>query len=59
MFFDYLIYPNDKYNADIKTVAVAYIDNEFGVHAKEMVEKNGLREYGALGFELVGVVSMQ
>ena len=56
MFFDYLIYLNDKYNADIKTVAVAYIDNEFGVHAKEMVEKWVKEKYGALGFELVGVV---
>ncbi|HQA48806.1 MAG TPA: ABC transporter substrate-binding protein, partial [Bacillota bacterium] len=32
MFFDYLIYLNENYDADIKTVAVAYVDNEFGVH---------------------------
>lgn len=56
LFFDYLIYLNEKYNAGIKTVAVAYIDNEFGVHAKEMVEKWIKEKYGALGFELVGVV---
>ncbi|MGI5997824.1 MAG: ABC transporter substrate-binding protein, partial [Lutispora sp.] len=56
MFFDYLIHLNEKYNAGIKTVAVAYIDNEFGVHAKEMVEKWVKEKYGALGFELVGVV---
>jgi len=56
MFFDYLIYLNEKFNAGIKKVAVAYIDNEFGVHAKEMVEKWVKEKYGALGFELVGVV---
>jgi len=56
MFFEYLIHLNETYNADIKTVAVAYVDNEFGVHAKEMVEKWLGEKYGALGFELVGTV---
>jgi branched-chain amino acid transport system substrate-binding protein len=57
MFFDYLIYLNENYDADIKTVAVAYVDNEFGVHAKEMVEKWVKEKYEALGFELVGTVA--
>jgi len=56
MFFDYLIYLNENYDADIKTVAVAYVDNEFGVHAKEMVEKWVKEKYGALDFKLVGTV---
>lgn len=56
MFFDYLMYLNEKFNGGIKTVAVAYIDNEFGVHAKDMVEKWVKEKYGALGFELVGTV---
>ena len=56
MFFDYLIYLNENYDADIKTVAVAYVDNEFGVHAKDMVEKWVEEKYGGLGFELVGTV---
>ncbi len=57
MFFDYLIYLNENYDADIKTVAVAYIDNEFGVHAKDMVEKWVGEKYGALGFQLAGTVA--
>ncbi len=56
MFFDYLLYLNEKFNGNIKTVAVAYIDNEFGVHAKDMVEKWVKEKYGALGFDLVGTV---
>jgi len=56
MFFDYLMYLNEKFGGNIKTIAVAYIDNEFGVHAKEMVEKWVKEKYGALGFELAGTV---
>lgn len=56
MFFEYLIYLNEKFGGGIKKVAVAYIDNEFGVHAKDMVEKWVKEKYGALGFELVGTV---
>lgn len=56
MFYDYLIHLNEDYDADIKTVAVAYIDNEFGVHAKEMAEKWYEEKYKDLGFELVGTV---
>lgn len=56
MFFEYLIYLNEKFDAGIKKIAVAYIDNEFGVHAMEMVEKWIKEKYGALGFELVGTV---
>lgn len=57
LFFDFLIHLNEENNADIKTVAVAYIDNEYGVHAKEMVEKWMSEKYGDLGFELVGTVA--
>ncbi|MEL7567146.1 MAG: ABC transporter substrate-binding protein [Dehalobacterium sp.] len=57
MFFDYLKFLNENYNAEIKSVAVAYIDNEFGVHAKDMVDKWLKEKYGAEGFELAGVVA--
>ncbi len=57
LFFDFLIHLNEENNADIKTVAVAYIDNEYGVHAKEMVEKWVGDKYGELGFELLGAVA--
>ena len=57
MFFDYLIYLNEKFDGQIKKVAVAYIDNEYGVHAKDMVEKWVAEKYGALGFEIVGTVA--
>ncbi len=56
MFYDYLMHLNEDYNADIKTVAVVYIDNEFGVHAKEMAEKWYEEKYKDLGFEYVGAV---
>lgn len=56
MFFEYLIHLNEDFNAGIKTVSVAYIDNEYGVHAKDMVEKWISEKYGAMGFELVGSV---
>ncbi|MDY0020155.1 MAG: ABC transporter substrate-binding protein [Anaerolineae bacterium] len=57
MFFEYLTYLNENFDAAIKTVAVAYIDNEYGVHAKDMVDKWLAEKYGALGFELAGVVA--
>jgi len=38
-FFEYLRYLNQKYNANIKKVAVVYIDNEYGVHAARMVKE--------------------
>lgn len=38
-FFQYLRYLNEKYNANIKRVAVVYIDNEYGVHAAQMVKE--------------------
>lgn len=52
LFFDYLKFLNEKYNAGIKKVAVVYIDNEYGVHAFEMV-KETIENYKADGFELV------
>ncbi len=38
-FFEYLRYLNEKYNANVKRVAVVYIDNEYGVHAAQMVKE--------------------
>lgn len=38
-FFEYLRYLNEKFNANIKRVAVVYIDNEYGVHAALMVKE--------------------
>ena len=55
LFFDYLKYLNEKYNAGIKKVAVVYIDNEYGVHAYEMVKKE-IENYKADGFEIVAEV---
>lgn len=57
MFFDYLVYLNENFDANIKSVAVVNIDNEYGVHAREMVHKWLDEKYGALGFELAGEVS--
>ncbi|HHV79187.1 MAG TPA: ABC transporter substrate-binding protein [Firmicutes bacterium] len=51
-FFDYLKYLNEKFNAGIKTVAVVYIDNEYGVHAFQMVDK-WIKEYEKDGFKVV------
>lgn len=56
MFFEFLIYLNSRFGAGIKTIAVAYIDNEFGVHAKEMVDKWVSDRYGDWGFKIVGAV---
>ncbi|KYO66535.1 ABC transporter substrate-binding protein [Thermovenabulum gondwanense] len=51
-FFDYLKYLNEKFNAGIKKIAVVYIDNEYGVHAFQMVQKT-IENYKNDGFELV------
>lgn len=53
VFFEYIKYLNEETNADIKTVGVVYIDNEYGVHAAEMVDKWLEEKYGAEGFEKV------
>jgi len=57
MFFEYLKYLNANNGTDISTVAVAYVDNEYGVHAHEMVEKWLENQYADEGFEYVGAVS--
>ncbi|HEY8541762.1 MAG TPA: ABC transporter substrate-binding protein [Pseudothermotoga sp.] len=54
-FFEYLKYLNQKYNANIKKVAVVYIDNEYGVHAAQMV-KEKIKDYQADGFSIVADV---
>jgi len=38
-FFDYLNFLNREHNAGIKRVGMVFIDNEYGVHAAEMVDK--------------------
>ena len=53
VFFEYLKYLNEETGADIKTVGVVYIDNEYGVHAADMVDKWLESTYGAQGFEKV------
>jgi branched-chain amino acid transport system substrate-binding protein len=50
-FFDYLKFLNQNYNAGIKRVGVVFIDNEYGVHAAEMVDK-WIETYKKDGFEL-------
>ncbi|NLW23128.1 MAG: ABC transporter substrate-binding protein [Tissierellia bacterium] len=57
MFYEFMLYLNENYDVDIKTVAVAYIDNEFGVHAKEMAEKWYNEVYKDKGFEYLGSVA--
>lgn len=52
LFFDYLNFLNKEYNAGIKTVGVVYIDNEYGVHARDMVKKI-IEDYKTDGFELI------
>lgn len=52
-FFEYLKYLNATYNAGIKTIGVAYIDNEYGVHAAQMVDKWLKDKYQGEGFEKV------
>ncbi|MDD2495138.1 MAG: ABC transporter substrate-binding protein, partial [Tissierellia bacterium] len=39
VFFEYIKYLNEETDANIKKVGVVYIDNEYGVHAAEMVDK--------------------
>jgi len=50
-FFEYIKYLNEGFNADIKTIGVVYIDNEYGIHASEMVDKWLDEKYRAEGFE--------
>ena len=38
-FFEYLTYLNEKYNAGIEKVAIAWINNSYGIHAEEMFKK--------------------
>ncbi|MBE6878348.1 MAG: hypothetical protein E7488_04180 [Ruminococcaceae bacterium] len=54
-FFEYLTYLNDTYDAGIKKVAIAWINNSYGIHADEMFQKYAA-EYG---FEVVGSVSYE
>ncbi len=54
-FFDYLNFLNRENNAGIKRVGVVFIDNEYGVHAAEMVDK-WIKTYKADGFDLVARV---
>ncbi len=53
VFFEYLKYLNETTDADIKTVGVVYIDNEYGVHAAEMVDQWLEEKYAAEGFSKV------
>ena len=52
-FFEYLKFLNENYNAQIKTIGVTYIDNEYGVHAAQMVDKWLSEKYRTEGFEKV------
>lgn len=50
-FFEYIKYLNEAFEANIKTIGVVYIDNEYGIHASEMVDKWLDEKYGAEGFK--------
>ena len=52
-FFDYITYLNESFDAGIKTIGIVYIDNEYGIHAAEMVDKWLDEKYGEQGFEIV------
>lgn len=52
-FFEYLNYLNEEYDAGIKKIGVVYIDNEYGVHAAQMVDKWLEEKYAAQGYEKV------
>lgn len=44
-FFEYLTYLNEEYDAGIENVAIAWINNSYGIHADEMFQKYAA-EYG-------------
>ncbi|MGD9569335.1 MAG: ABC transporter substrate-binding protein [Sedimentibacter sp.] len=50
-FFEYIKYLNKDLQAGIKTIGVVYIDNEYGIHAAEMVDKWLEEKYKHEGFE--------
>lgn len=52
-FFEYIKYLNEFFHAGIKTIGVVYIDNEYGIHASEMVDKWLDEKYRNEGFEKV------
>lgn len=51
-FFDYITYLNESIDAGIKTIGIVYIDNEYGIHAAEMVDKWLDEKYKEQGFEI-------
>ncbi|HCX63336.1 MAG TPA: hypothetical protein DHU59_12990 [Clostridiales bacterium] len=51
-FFEYITYLNESFDAGIKTIGIVYIDNEYGIHAAEMVDKWLDEKYGEQGFEI-------
>ena len=54
-FFEFLKYLNEKYDAGIEKVAIAWINNSYGIHADEMFQKYA----GETGFEVVASVSYE
>ena len=54
-FFEYLKYLNENYDAGIEKVAIAWINNSYGIHANEMFEKYAKET----GFEEVASVSYE
>lgn len=54
-FFNYLLYLNENYDAGIEKVAIAWINNSYGIHADEMFQKYAKET----GFEVVASVSYE
>ena len=54
-FFNYLLYLNENYDAGIEKVAIAWINNSYGIHADEMFQKYA----NETGFEVVASVSYE
>lgn len=54
-FYEFLTYLNENYDAGIETVAIAFINNAYGIHADEMFAKYA----GEYGFEIVARVAYE
>jgi len=54
-FYEFLTYLNDNYDAGIQKVAIAFINNAYGIHADEMFAKYA----GEYGFEIVARVAYE
>lgn len=57
LFFEYLCYLNDEFDAGIHKIGSVYVNNEYGVHTVNMIDKWIDEKYSAFGFEKVTEIS--